>query len=52
MPTTDEYPQVSLMGGPSGSDPSAVCEVGVLFALQSFIPVASVPFPLAQVESW
>ena len=37
MTTTDEYPQVSLMGGPSGSDPSTVCEVGVLLVLQSFI---------------
>ena len=52
MPTTDIYPQVSLMGGPSQSDPSAVCEMGVLLALSSFIAVALIIFWLAQVESW
>ena len=42
--TTDEYFQFSLIGGRSRSEPSAVCEVGVLLGLPSVMPAASTTF--------
>ena len=42
-PTTEEYFQASLIGGPPGSDPSAVCEVGVTARVHTSLVLLQIP---------